>query len=119
MGRQDDELVPVVTVALSITVDIPGGHVSQRLIKAGKFNKEAKTVVCNKATPKPQTCSTGRTFKVPLESQESSKDTITGDTNTKQSAGLHLNYAAVGGFPCPLSLTDFHTEHHLDKHFLL
>lgn len=62
MGRQDDELVLVVTVALSITADIPGGHVSQRLIKAGKFNKEGKTVICNEATPKPQSCGVGRTF---------------------------------------------------------
>lgn len=60
MAHQDDELVPVVTVALSITADIPGGHPSPKDSSRLGNSAEATTITCNGATPKPRSCSTGR-----------------------------------------------------------
>lgn len=99
MGHQNDELVPVVTVALSITADIPGGHVSPKDSSRLGNSTEAKTVICNEATPKHKTCSAGRTFpdlQRPPELLESSRD-------TEQSTDLLTSrlLLLLGVFPLP------------------
>lgn len=52
MGRQDDGLVPVVTLALSITTDIPGGHMSPK--DSSRLRNSTKRLKLSLAMKPPQ-----------------------------------------------------------------
>lgn len=107
MGRQDDELVPVVTVALSITADIPGGHMSPKdSSRLGNSTKRPKLSFAMKPPQSPSPAAQAgpsQTCKDPSGPPGSSGDTSTGAANVEQSTGLHLAYCCFGGFSLSLS----------------
>lgn len=102
MGRQDDELVPVVTVALSITADIPGGHMSPK--DSPSLGNSTKRLKLSFAMKPPQSPSpvlwAGRswTCKDLSGTQEVPRVTSTGATNTEQSAGLQPSLLLLWGY---------------------
>lgn len=118
MGHQNDELVPVVTVALSITADIPGGHMSPK--GSSRLGNSTKRLQLSFAMKPPQStrpavqAGPSQTCKDPPELVKSSRDTSIGDVNTEQSIQAT---AAFGGIPSLFSPIDFLTESCLDKHF--
>lgn len=85
MGRQDDELVPVVTVALSITADIPGGHMSPK--DSSRLGNSAERLKLSFAMKPPQSPSPAvqagpsETCKDPPGPLKSSRDPSMGAVN--------------------------------------
>jgi len=102
MGHQDDELVPVVTVALSITADIPGGHMSPK--DSSRLGNSTKGLKLSLAMKPPQSPSPmaqagpSRTCEDPSGPQEVPRDTST----VQQSAALHQAYCCFGGLSLSL-----------------
>lgn len=82
MGHQNDELVPVVTVALSITADIPGGHMSPK--DSSRLGNSTQRLKLSFAMKPPQStrpavqAGPSQTSKDLSELLESSRDTSTG-----------------------------------------
>lgn len=96
MGHQNDELVPVVTVALSIIADIPGGHMSPK--DSSRLGNSTPRLKLSFAMRPPQStrpavqAGPSQSCKDPPELLESSRDTSTGYENMEQSTHLHLGY---------------------------
>lgn len=118
MGRQDDELVPAVTVALSITTDIPGGHMSPKdSSRLGNSTKRLKLSFAMKPPQSPRPAAQAgpsQTCKDP--SEPTGTPALALRTRSRVQACTEPT-AALGGSPSPFSPTDFLTESHWDKHF--